>query len=62
MELKSYDMSDITNLFPDLYIPDNVSAPEAQAHTSQLGIGAHQDDLEFMAFHGIATCYDQEGA
>jgi LmbE family N-acetylglucosaminyl deacetylase len=22
-----------------------------------LGIGAHQDDLEFMAFHGILACY-----
>jgi LmbE family N-acetylglucosaminyl deacetylase len=46
----------------DLFIPDHVSAPEAQARTSHLGIGAHQDDLEFMAFHGIATCYEQEGA
>ena len=33
----------------DLYIPDQISAPEAQARTSHLGIGAHQDDLEFMA-------------
>jgi LmbE family N-acetylglucosaminyl deacetylase len=46
----------------DLYIPDCVSAAEAQARTSHLGIGAHQDDLEFMAFHGIATCYQQAGA
>ncbi|MGZ0656827.1 PIG-L deacetylase family protein [Coraliomargarita sp. W4R53] len=46
----------------DLFIPDNVSAPEAQARTSHLAIGAHQDDLEFMAFHGIITCYDQESA
>lgn len=46
----------------DLFIPDRVSAPEAQARTSHLGIGAHQDDLEFMAFHGIATCYGQAGA
>jgi LmbE family N-acetylglucosaminyl deacetylase len=46
----------------DLFIPDNVSAPEAQARTSHLAIGAHQDDLEFMAFHGIITCYEQEGA
>ncbi len=46
----------------DLFIPDNVSPAEAQARTSHLGIGAHQDDLEFMAFHGIATCYEQGGA
>jgi LmbE family N-acetylglucosaminyl deacetylase len=44
----------------DLFIPDRVSAAEAQARTSHLGIGAHQDDLEFMAFHGISTCYEQE--
>lgn len=49
-------MSDTT----DLFIPDQVSAAEAQARTSHLGIGAHQDDLEFMAFHGISTCYDQD--
>lgn len=48
-----------TNPNADLYIPDGVSAPEAQARTSHLGIGAHQDDLEFMAFHGITSCYEQ---
>ncbi len=47
---------------PNVYVPDGVSVAEAQARTSHLGIGAHQDDLEFMAFHGIATCYEQEGA
>ena len=46
----------------DLFIPDQISTPEAQARTSHLGIGAHQDDLEFMAFHGIATCYGQDDA
>lgn len=46
----------------DLFIPDGVSPAEAQARTSHLGIGAHQDDLEFMAYHGIATCYEQDGA
>lgn len=45
-----------------LFIPDNANAAEAQARTSHLGIGAHQSDLESMAFHGIATCYQQEGA
>ena len=49
-------MSDIA----DLFIPDRVSAAEAQARTSHLGIGAHQDDLEFMAFHGISISYEQE--
>ncbi|MGJ8637884.1 MAG: PIG-L deacetylase family protein [Opitutaceae bacterium] len=49
------------NLHSDFFIPDGVVAPEAQARTSHLGIGAHQDDLEFMAFHGISSCYKQEG-
>lgn len=41
----------------DLFIPDGKAAPEAVARTTHLGIGAHQDDLEFMAYHGIAECF-----
>lgn len=48
------------NQSTDLYIPDAVSTPEAHARTSHLAIGAHQDDLEFMAFHGISSCYEQD--
>ena len=55
-------MSQESNSFADLYISDQLSIAEAQARTSHLGIGAHQDDLEFMAYHGIATCYEQDGA
>jgi len=40
-----------------LLIPDSESLPTALARSTHLGIGAHQDDLEFMAFHGIAACY-----
>lgn len=43
----------------DLLIPDDLTAPEAFARTTHLGVGAHQDDLEFMAFHGILECYDR---
>jgi len=28
------------------------------ARTTHLAIGAHQDDLEIMAFHGISECFD----
>ena len=42
-----------------LIIPDGLSGPEAFRRTTHLGIGAHQDDLEFMAFHGILACYDR---
>ena len=46
----------------DLFIPDQISALEAQARTSHLGIGAHQDGLRIKAFHGIATCFGQDNA
>lgn len=44
----------------DLFIPDGKALPEAVARTTHLGIGAHQDDLEFMAYHGIAECFHQK--
>jgi LmbE family N-acetylglucosaminyl deacetylase len=40
-----------------IYIPDGKPEAEALKRISHLGIGAHQDDLEFMAFHGIVQCY-----
>jgi LmbE family N-acetylglucosaminyl deacetylase len=42
-----------------LVTPDGKTGPDAIRRTTHLGIGAHQDDLEFMAFHGILTCYDR---
>jgi LmbE family N-acetylglucosaminyl deacetylase len=42
-----------------LVTPDGKTGPDAISRTTHLGIGAHQDDLEFMAFHGILTCYDR---
>lgn len=40
-----------------VFIPDRLPEAEALGRITHLGIGAHQDDLEFMAFHGILTCY-----
>lgn len=37
-----------------IFVPDH--APEPLERITHLGIGAHQDDLEFMAFHGILAC------
>jgi len=31
--------------------------PEALERTTHLCVGAHQDDQEFMAYHGIAECF-----
>ena len=38
-----------------LFVPDGDAKPLDRI--THLGIGAHQDDLEFMAFHGILSCY-----
>ena len=40
-------------------MPDGTAEDLALARTTHLGIGAHQDDLEFMAFHGIVECFDR---
>ena len=41
-------------------VPDDRALPEALRRITHLGIGAHQDDLEFMALHGIAACFHRE--
>jgi LmbE family N-acetylglucosaminyl deacetylase len=41
----------------DVFVPDGVSLPVALSRTTHLGIGAHPDDLEIMAYHGILTCF-----
>jgi LmbE family N-acetylglucosaminyl deacetylase len=41
----------------EIFIPDNASMPAALERTTHIGIGAHQDDLEIMAFHGILECF-----
>lgn len=42
------------------FVPDGKPEAEALDRVTHLGIGAHQDDLEFMAFHGILACYRNE--
>lgn len=46
----------------DVFVPDGAPAEEALARVTHLGVGAHQDDLEFMAFHGIAECFHSKDA
>lgn len=43
----------------ELFIPDNKESKTAVARTTHMAIGAHQDDLEIMAYHGIAECFQQ---
>ncbi len=43
----------------DVFVPDGDSLEKAAARITHLGIGAHQDDLEFMAYHGILECFER---
>ncbi len=44
----------------EIFIPDQTPIQEALERITHLGIGAHQDDLEFMAFQGILKCFASE--
>jgi len=41
----------------DLFVPDGAAPEAALARTTHLTIAAHQDDIEIMAYHGIAECF-----
>jgi hypothetical protein len=41
----------------DIFVPDGVDPEKALARTTHLCISAHQDDIEIMAYHGIAQCF-----
>jgi LmbE family N-acetylglucosaminyl deacetylase len=41
-----------------VFVPDGKAAEGAFHRVTHLGIGAHQDDLEIMAFHGIEQCFN----
>ena len=43
----------------DVYAPDGSTLAEALVKTTHLAVGAHQDDIEFMAMHGILECFRQ---
>jgi LmbE family N-acetylglucosaminyl deacetylase len=45
----------------EIYSPDGLVAEKALARTTDMAIGAHQDDLEIMAFNGILECFGDEG-
>jgi len=44
----------------DVYVPDNRPVAEALARTTHLCLAAHQDDIEIMAYHGIAECHGRK--
>jgi LmbE family N-acetylglucosaminyl deacetylase len=48
---------DLHNPNAEIYVPDSSPVDGALLRTTHLSIGAHQDDLEIMAFHGILECF-----
>ena len=43
----------------DCFVPDGSPVEDALRRTTHLAVGAHQDDLEFMAIHGILECFER---
>jgi LmbE family N-acetylglucosaminyl deacetylase len=41
----------------DFFVPNGASEEAALKRTTHMGIGAHADDLEIMAYHGILECF-----
>ena len=41
----------------DAFVPDGADLGAALARTTHLAVGAHQDDLEVMAAHGVLECF-----
>jgi len=42
-----------------IYVPGDTPEEDALSRTTHLAIGAHQDDIEIMAYHGIVECFHQ---
>ena len=41
----------------EVFVPDGAAAEHAVTRTTHLGVGAHPDDLEIMACHGVVECF-----
>ncbi len=44
----------------EIFVPDGLPTEYALARTTHLAVGAHQDDLEIMAYHGILQCFQRD--
>ncbi len=44
----------------EIFVPDGLPTEAALARTTHMAIGAHQDDLEIMAFDGILKCFQRQ--
>jgi LmbE family N-acetylglucosaminyl deacetylase len=44
----------------EIFVPDGLPVEKALARTTHAAIGAHQDDIEIMAFDGILKCFQRD--
>lgn len=44
----------------ELYVPHSQPEEAALMRATHMAVGAHQDDLEIMAYHGILECFGRE--
>jgi LmbE family N-acetylglucosaminyl deacetylase len=44
----------------DFFVPDGTAQEAALKRTTHLCVSAHQDDIEIMAYHGIAECFGRK--
>jgi len=44
----------------DIFVPDGLDPDAALYRTTHLCISAHQDDIEIMAYHGVAECFGRK--
>jgi LmbE family N-acetylglucosaminyl deacetylase len=50
----------LTQPTAEIYVPDGTPEPEAISRTTHMAVGAHHDDLEIMAAHGILECFARQ--
>ena len=50
----------LNKITADFFAPDVANDATALARTTHLGIGAHQDDVEFMAVQGVLECFNPD--
>lgn len=53
-------MKPLQKAHANVFIPSQETLEVALQKTTHMAIGAHQDDLEIMAYHGIVSCFQQK--
>ena len=51
---------ELTTPGAEMFIPDGTPEEHAIGRTTVMGVGAHQDDLEIMAYGGIIDCFQND--